>query len=571
MQYCEHIRSLLKTVAIAVLVLLPLTADAFPKIVLRAEPSTSRIRFIELALNVNKPDTFSYKVYNEGEMGDTLTWDVEVLDLANMPIKWVKIRNIPNNRKVPMGGKSGTFQFIFYGDSLKDLPPGEHLATIRFNTNDPTKVDGIMDIPINGHTNNFPSIDASWPDEWGARWWGFDMMAIYDKIVWGEKYTAAFNVINRGSAPLSGKLVVNNGWFTLSPDTFNLPNRDNSVRVIATYFAGDMNAQGGVITSESNNWDPGELNFRITVGKAEPVFKKGKALWGDVVNGLPAIMPINEDGAEELVARLDSIFICSDPLIKYAGTGEGITTRTLRTHDLMVKGKKNWNGETLLTVTATLGDSVLSDSIIVMVAPIPDPPGRFDLLSPSEMDTLNLDEDTLFCWQSSVDPDGDDVTYSLTLSIGDLDTVFTGLADTSFPTAVLAEIYPLETGGEFKWTVSATDGEHTTEAWSVFTNYLPDPIAVGQTILPEELSLSSVYPNPFNSSLTVRLNLIEPTDVDITIFDVFGRQVTRLASETNLMGRKSFVWDPSGLVSGEYIVKVQAGKQSVIHKVVMIR
>jgi hypothetical protein len=76
---------------------------------------------------------------------------------------------------------------------------------------------------------------------------------------------------------------------------------------------------------------------------------------------------------------------------------------------------------------------------------------------------------------------------------------------------------------------------------------------------PEQGSLKTVYPNPFNAQTTIVYNLPEPAQVDLSIFDMLGRQVAELDQGYRESGRHAVLWSPEALASGVYIAQIRAG------------
>ena len=70
-------------------------------------------------------------------------------------------------------------------------------------------------------------------------------------------------------------------------------------------------------------------------------------------------------------------------------------------------------------------------------------------------------------------------------------------------------------------------------------------------------SMSPAYPNPFNPTTTIQYVLPERSDVQITIYDLLGKKITTLISETQDAGYKSVVWDASNLSSGVYFYHIR--------------
>ncbi|MBO6792979.1 MAG: T9SS type A sorting domain-containing protein [Balneolaceae bacterium] len=89
----------------------------------------------------------------------------------------------------------------------------------------------------------------------------------------------------------------------------------------------------------------------------------------------------------------------------------------------------------------------------------------------------------------------------------------------------------------------------------------PDPkiIPYNFSELPENFVLKQNYPNPFNPSTTITFEIPEKIHVNLTVFDVLGREVALLIDKEMSAGSYEIVWEASSLPSGVYIAKLQAG------------
>ncbi|MGH7601669.1 MAG: T9SS type A sorting domain-containing protein, partial [bacterium] len=88
-----------------------------------------------------------------------------------------------------------------------------------------------------------------------------------------------------------------------------------------------------------------------------------------------------------------------------------------------------------------------------------------------------------------------------------------------------------------------------------------DSIAVTQQSIPQEFALSPNYPNPFNPSTRLNLNLPENGRIIAVVYDLKGQEVVRLHDAEMAAGYKFLDWDgrnAAGNVigSGIYIVRV---------------
>lgn len=89
--------------------------------------------------------------------------------------------------------------------------------------------------------------------------------------------------------------------------------------------------------------------------------------------------------------------------------------------------------------------------------------------------------------------------------------------------------------------------------------------------VPINYELFRPYPNPTANNLSIKFALPKPGNVDIAIFDINGRVVKNLISETRTAGYYHLNTDCQKLGSGVYIVKMKAGKFEAIEKFVVTK
>ena len=77
---------------------------------------------------------------------------------------------------------------------------------------------------------------------------------------------------------------------------------------------------------------------------------------------------------------------------------------------------------------------------------------------------------------------------------------------------------------------------------------------------PEEPELKSNYPNPFNPVTTIEYVLPEEAEVRLEIYDILGRRVAVLEDGMQEAGTHQVQWDASGVSSGTYIYRLEAGE-----------
>ncbi len=89
--------------------------------------------------------------------------------------------------------------------------------------------------------------------------------------------------------------------------------------------------------------------------------------------------------------------------------------------------------------------------------------------------------------------------------------------------------------------------------------------------IPEVFSLSQNYPNPFNPSTVIKYSLPEKSNVSIKIYDMLGQEVATLVNEVKNAGTYQVNFDASGLTSGMYIYKIQAGDYVSSKKMMLLK
>jgi hypothetical protein len=77
--------------------------------------------------------------------------------------------------------------------------------------------------------------------------------------------------------------------------------------------------------------------------------------------------------------------------------------------------------------------------------------------------------------------------------------------------------------------------------------------------------------NPFNPSTTIKYSLPHATHVTLCIYDILGRMVVELVNGAQEAGYKSVQFDASGLASGIYFYRLQAGAYMETKKLMVIR
>jgi hypothetical protein len=89
--------------------------------------------------------------------------------------------------------------------------------------------------------------------------------------------------------------------------------------------------------------------------------------------------------------------------------------------------------------------------------------------------------------------------------------------------------------------------------------------------MPVVFGLKPAYPNPFNPSLTIPYGLTEDGNMSLKVYNLRGELVKVLKSTYALKGTYSYNWNPVNLSAGIYIIRMQAGNQTSMQKVVFVK
>jgi Secretion system C-terminal sorting domain len=87
---------------------------------------------------------------------------------------------------------------------------------------------------------------------------------------------------------------------------------------------------------------------------------------------------------------------------------------------------------------------------------------------------------------------------------------------------------------------------------------------------PEEFEVSA-YPNPFNPTTNISINLHEQAEVIVSVYNINGRLVKTLAEASLDAGSHELLFDGSSITSGIYLVQVSTSEFSQVQKVVLLK
>jgi len=98
------------------------------------------------------------------------------------------------------------------------------------------------------------------------------------------------------------------------------------------------------------------------------------------------------------------------------------------------------------------------------------------------------------------------------------------------------------------------------------------PVAVGEETIPTGYSLDQNFPNPIASTTTyVSFRLPQSVHVKLEVFNVLGKRIAVIVNEDRASGVYVERFDPAGLSSGVYFVRLVAGRFTGVRKMVLMR
>jgi len=99
-----------------------------------------------------------------------------------------------------------------------------------------------------------------------------------------------------------------------------------------------------------------------------------------------------------------------------------------------------------------------------------------------------------------------------------------------------------------------------------------EALTINSAEIPTQFRLYPPYPNPFNSTVILRLDIPQKTIMRLEIFDLEGRLIQTLANNTIEAGRHHFAWRPANQISsGLYLMVLRAPNYHSIKKIIYLK
>tara|TARA_Y100001970_G_C14253421_1_gene873417 strand:- start:3368 stop:6634 length:3267 start_codon:yes stop_codon:yes gene_type:complete len=120
--------------------------------------------------------------------------------------------------------------------------------------------------------------------------------------------------------------------------------------------------------------------------------------------------------------------------------------------------------------------------------------------------------------------------------------------------------------------LNVTEGEIISVASAtLFNNSGEEVVVTFDEIQPESYRIVEAYPNPFNPSTTIGVELYTQSDLSIKVYNLTGQLVDEIANGNFSPNTYTWTWDAKGYASGIYFVTTKVGNEINNQKVMLIK
>lgn len=124
--------------------------------------------------------------------------------------------------------------------------------------------------------------------------------------------------------------------------------------------------------------------------------------------------------------------------------------------------------------------------------------------------------------------------------------------------------------------INPEDTTDNTSAWA--DTSLNHPVEVKKPVgvedektLPTQFNLKQNYPNPFNPNTTISYSVPIQTNVNISVFDITGKEIAILVNEVKNPGNYDVNFSAKNLPSGIYYYKITTNEYTETKKMVLLK
>jgi len=503
----------------------------------------------------NQPASRVYR----SDSGTFVNMNAQIMDLSGGAVNWVDYDNDGHldlflNGSPDLGGSFASKLYRIIGGKFYEDPmpfPGVWGSSVSWADYDN---DGFVDVVISGYG-------------WGAQTRLFHNAMSRGVIDFDEVYspvngTAGFRAVN------SGGLI----WFDYDNDGFQ------DLLVTGAGYGGPVatiyhNAQNGTFTEIQTTLKPVSVSA-VAVGDYD-----------------------NDGFVDIAVSGADDFFTGSNPTTKiYHNDGNGTFSDIGAVLIGTWFGSLDWGdfdndgrldllvtGATLPRTHPTYGADLKPVTVLYRNTVSVD--GNASPTTPQGLASHLESGGATFTWNASSDSETDQkaITYNVRVGttpggidvVSPLSNISSGFRRLPKPgrqgsrtSATIRNLAP----GTYYWSVQAVDHECAGSSFSETKTFTISPTsATGTPELPLEYSLGQNFPNPFNPSTTIRYGLPLKSPVSLVVYNTLGQPVSQLLSGEQEAGYHEVHFDASGLATGVYFYRLQAGNSVLTRRLVLLK
>jgi hypothetical protein len=177
----------------------------------------------------------------------------------------------------------------------------------------------------------------------------------------------------------------------------------------------------------------------------------------------------------------------------------------------------------------------------------------------------NVSTEPILVWGDSERANTYELQLSETVNFDNLVVDITGLEETRY------KVIDLQEGKTYFWRVQARNATGAS-GWSAPLRFTTEIItSIPFNDLPEVVSLSQNFPNPFNPTTSIRYSLPESADVTLAVYNMMGQLVETLVDGHQSSGWHTSTFNAEQLSSGVYMFRLTSGDMTITRKMTLMK